>query len=188
MVTGALRFQVEYLGILEHLGTPEVWCAGLALASSNTRKTSFGTHHQREGEVLLRGQELVSMYFSPGLCVLERSLSVASLRWHNTGGEHQSTNYKPCFNWHRTRCLGLLSMVGEIIASHWTVTTSLKLDSPQPIWCCPATASLLHSPWAKFDFMYPPQDSMSLVSFCSEPFPGSEKPMLTDFHRDQPEL
>ena len=33
-----------------------------------------------------------------------------------------------------------------------------------------------------------PQDSMSLVLLCSEPFLGSEKPMLTYFNRDQPEL
>ena len=33
-----------------------------------------------------------------------------------------------------------------------------------------------------------PQGFMSLVPFCSEPFPVSEKPMLPDFYWDQPEL
>ena len=34
----------------------------------------------------------------------------------------------------------------------------------------------------------PSPSTMYLVPFCSESFPGLEKPMLTDFYRDQPEL
>ena len=35
-------------------------------------------------------------------------------------------------------------MVGEVIQPHWTATTCLKLSSPQPLMCCPATGHLPH--------------------------------------------
>ncbi|KAK7475598.1 hypothetical protein BaRGS_00033147 [Batillaria attramentaria] len=40
--------------------------------------------------------------------------------------------------------LGPLPTVGKIIASHWTATARLKLGSPQPVRCCPATACQLY--------------------------------------------
>ena len=39
---------------------------------------------------------------------------------------------------------GLLSTVGEILGSHWTATARLKLGSPEPDLCCPATIRLPH--------------------------------------------
>ena len=44
----------------------------------------------------------------------------------------------------RAKCQGLLSTVGEILGSHWTATARLKLGSPQPDRCCPATIRLPH--------------------------------------------
>ena len=40
-------------------------------------------------------------------------------------------------NCRRARRQGLLSTVGEILGSHWTATTRLKLGSSQPDSCCP---------------------------------------------------
>ena len=35
-------------------------------------------------------------------------------------------------------------MVGEILRSHWTAIARLKLGSPQPVRCCPATVCHPH--------------------------------------------
>ena len=39
--------------------------------------------------------------------------------------------------------MACFSTVGEMIASHWIATARLKLSSPQPVRCCPATVCLL---------------------------------------------
>ena len=54
------------------------------------------------------------------------------------------TSYKPKLNWHIAGCQGSFLTVGEVIQPHWIATACLKLSSPQPIRCCPATSHLLH--------------------------------------------
>ena len=51
------------------------------------------------------------------------------------------TGDKPLLDWRRAWRQGLLPPVGGILGSHWTATARLKLGSPQPIRCCPATAA-----------------------------------------------
>ena len=53
------------------------------------------------------------------------------------------TGYKPLLDWRRAWRQGLFPSVGGIFGSHWTATARLKLGSPQPIRCCPATAASL---------------------------------------------
>ena len=59
------------------------------------------------------------------------------------------TSYKPSLDWRRARRQGLLPTVGEILGSHWTAIARLKLGSPQPIRCCPAT--VCHPHWVLGD-------------------------------------
>ena len=59
------------------------------------------------------------------------------------------TGYKPSLDWRRARRQGLLPMVGEILGSHWTAIARLKLGSPQPVRCCPAT--VCHPHWVHGD-------------------------------------
>ena len=54
------------------------------------------------------------------------------------------TSYRPLLDWCRALLQGLLPMVGEILGSRWTATAHLKLGSPQPVKCCPATVCHPH--------------------------------------------
>ena len=54
------------------------------------------------------------------------------------------TGYKPSLDWRRAWRQGLLPTVGEILGSHWTAIARLKLGSPQPVRCCPATVCHPH--------------------------------------------
>ena len=60
-----------------------------------------------------------------------------------------NTGYKPSLDWRRTRPQGLLPTLGEILGSHWTAVARLKLGSPQPVRCCPAT--VCHPHWVHGD-------------------------------------
>ena len=74
---------------------------------------------------------------------LERTLQLRHPRGHNTG----SNRYRllASLDWRRERRQCLLPTVGEILRSHWTAVASLKLGSPQPVRCCPAT--VCHPHW-----------------------------------------
>ena len=52
-------------------------------------------------------------------------------------------------DWCRAFRQGLLPTVGEILGSHWTVIARLKLGSPHPVRCCPAT--VCHPRWVHGD-------------------------------------
>ena len=77
-----------------------------------------------------------------------RGHSSFAIRVDTTRGA-TDTGYKPWLNWRRARCQGLLPMVGEILGSQWTAIARLKLDSPQPVRCCPAT--VYHPHWVHGD-------------------------------------
>ena len=47
-------------------------------------------------------------------------------------------------NWRIAGRQGSFPTVGEVIQLHWAATARLKLSSPQPIRCCPATGHLPH--------------------------------------------
>ena len=55
-----------------------------------------------------------------------------------------NTGYKSSLHWRRARSQGLLLTAGEILGSHWTAIAYLKLGSPQPVRCCPATVCHPH--------------------------------------------
>ena len=59
------------------------------------------------------------------------------------------TGYKPSLDWRRARRQGLLPTVGEVLGSHWTAIARLKLDSAQPVRCCPTT--VCHPHWVHGD-------------------------------------
>ena len=75
---------------------------------------------------------------------LERTLQLCHLYGVDSTREATDTSYKPSLNWHRVQHQGLLPTVGEILVSHWTATTCLKLGSPQSVRCCPTTVCFLH--------------------------------------------
>ena len=54
------------------------------------------------------------------------------------------TGYKPKLNWRIAGYQGSFLMGGEVIQAPRTATVYLKLSSPQPIRCCPATGHLPH--------------------------------------------
>ena len=51
---------------------------------------------------------------------------------------------KLLLDWRRVKRQGKFSSTGGTFESHWTSTARLKLGSPQPIRCCPATVCFLH--------------------------------------------
>ena len=59
------------------------------------------------------------------------------------------TGYKPSHDWRKARRQGLIPTVGGIVGSHWTAIARLKLGSPQPERCCPATVCYHH--WVHVD-------------------------------------
>ena len=75
-------------------------------------------------------------------CALERSLQCRFQRQHNTG-RRQLPVKSPELIGVSSGALGRLLSVGGIIASHWPATARLKLGSPQPVRCWPATVRLL---------------------------------------------
>ena len=54
------------------------------------------------------------------------------------------TGYKPMLNWRIDGFQRPSPTVGDVIQLHWAATARLKLSSPQPIRCCPATGHLPH--------------------------------------------
>ena len=71
-----------------------------------------------------------------------------AIRVYTTRGA-TDTAYKTSLDWRRALRQGLLLKVGEILGSHWTAITRLKLGSPQPVRCCPAT--VCHPHWVHGD-------------------------------------
>ena len=72
-----------------------------------------------------------------------RGHSSFAIRVDTTRGA-TDTGYKPSLDWRRARRQELLPTLGEVLGSHWTTTARLKLGSPQPVRCCPATVCHPH--------------------------------------------
>ena len=77
-----------------------------------------------------------------------RGHSSFAIRVDTTRGA-TDTGYKPSLDWRRAWRQGLLPTVGGILGSHWTAIAHLKLGSPQPVRCCPAT--VCHPHWVHGD-------------------------------------
>ena len=78
----------------------------------------------------------------PRLSALERTLQL-----HLGADSTRSTavtGYKPMLHWRTARRQGSYSTVGEVIQLQWIATARLKLSSPQPVRCYPATGHLFH--------------------------------------------
>ena len=88
------------------------------------------------------GWTAFSIYPHPGSCP-EMKLQCRSTRLKQTRGT-TVTSYKSKADWRKFGRYGLSLTVGEIIASQWSATARLKLGSPQPVRCRPATVCLLH--------------------------------------------
>lgn len=116
---------------------------------------SFGYISVVERGDVLHGQHAVPHIIPPRLTsyYMQITLTLTSTAWRghssfatgvDTTRGAADTGYKPSLNWRRAWRQGLLPTVGEIFGSQWTATARLKLGSPQPVRCCPATARSLH--------------------------------------------
>ena len=88
------------------------------------------------------GWTAFSIYPHPGPCP-ETKLQCRSTRLNQTRGT-LVTSYKSKADWRKLGRYGLSLTVGEVLASHWSATARLKLGSPQPVRCRPATVCLPH--------------------------------------------
>ena len=71
-----------------------------------------------------------------------RGHSSFAIRVDTTRGA-TDTGYKPSLDWRRERRQGLLPTVEEILGSHWTATTHLKLGSPSQQGAVPPWSAIL---------------------------------------------
>lgn len=94
---------------------------------------------QRRGE---RDYSPSSISTLPRLRALESTLSTADLgmqRRHNRGGS-SLPNINLLLDLRKAWRQGLFRTVWEVITSHWAATARLRLGSPLPVRCCPASA------------------------------------------------
>ena len=71
--------------------------------------------------------------------------------------------------------------MGEILGSQWTAIAHLKLGSPQPVRCCPAT--VCHHHWVHGDKGQPETQTGTILTYLCPSLPVEHRPSTTPRHR-----